>query len=177
VLSEDTSALPRRLKELRQELGWSLEDLAQAIQAGSKGVISNWEATTDRQRIPPLGTLLALARWYGVSLDYLVGLPGAERDSPGVRLGKAALRERFPLEAGRLELSTPATRLRLCMEILQETAPEAFFTTRIAAQLLLTEERFQSMVETGNIPDSTLQRFASVVGIPVSWFFVRVEDL
>lgn len=177
MLSDDTSALPKRLKQLRQEIGWSLEDAAQALQAGSKGVISNWEASTDRRRIPPLGVLMALARWYGVSLDYLVGVPGAERDSPRVRLGKIALRDRFPIEVKQLTPATPGARFRLSVRILQETAPEAFLLERIATHLLLSEERLQTILETGDVIESTLARFARMMDIPVSWFYVRAEEL
>lgn len=175
--SVDISALPKRLKQLRLELGWSLEDMAAAIGAANRGVVSNWEATNDRQRIPPLGTLVALARWFGVSLDYLVGIEGAERDSAAVRIGKAALRERFPIEVKRLPLATPEARLRLAISILQEAAPDGFFTARIAANLLHTEESLQRLLEVGEVPGPVLENFARLSGMPPAWFYLRPDDV
>lgn len=175
--ADDTSALPKRLKQLRLEMGWSLEDVVKVLNAGSKGVVSNWEASTQRRRTPPLGVLLTLARWYGVSLDYLVGTPGAERDSPRVRKGKAALRERFPGEVKGLSPATPGARMALCIRILQEAAPEAFFTPRIAAMLLVDEEQLTSMAGTGEVADSLLDRFARMADIPGHWFYQKTEDL
>jgi transcriptional regulator with XRE-family HTH domain len=177
VQSIDISELPKRLKQLRLELGWTLEDMAAAIGAANRGVVSNWEATTDRQRIPPLGTLVALARWYGVSLDYLVGVPGAERDNPMVKAGKAALRSRFPATVRDLKVSTPGARLRLAIEILQKAAPEGFFTARIAANLLHTEESLQRMLETGDVPGPVLDAFARFADMPAQWFYLRPEDI
>ncbi len=59
-----------RLKELRQEKGIGQEELANRIGV-SRGVISLWE---NGLREPTMGNLAALARFFGVSLDYLVGL-------------------------------------------------------------------------------------------------------
>lgn len=175
MLTEDTSLLPLRLKQLRQELGWSLEDVAQVIQASSKGVVSNWEATTGRRRVPELGVLVALARWYGVSLDYLVGIPGAERDSSLVQRGKAGLRERFPTEVRQLGLNKPGERFRLAVAIVQDMAPGAFFLDRIAAYLLLSSDRLATILETGELTEVALSRFAHMVDLPVDWFYVRAE--
>lgn len=158
-------------------MGWSLEDVATVLSAGSKGVISNWEATTDRRRTPPLGVLMTLARWYGVSLDYLMGIPGAERDSPRVRQGKTALRERFPTEVKGLKPATPTARLELCIRILQTTAPEAFFTARIAALLLIDQEQLAAMLVAGQVADPVLDRFARIADIPRNWFYQRIEDI
>ena len=59
-----------RLKELRIEKGVGQIELAQAINV-SKGIISLWE---NGLREPKLSNLIALAKFFEVSLDYLVGL-------------------------------------------------------------------------------------------------------
>ena len=59
-----------RLKELRIEKGVGQIELAQAINV-SKGIISLWE---NGLREPKLSNLIALANFFGISLDYLVGL-------------------------------------------------------------------------------------------------------
>lgn len=58
-----------RLKELRTEKGIGQVELSNAIGV-SKGVISLWE---NGLREPKLSNLLALAQYFKVSLDYLVG--------------------------------------------------------------------------------------------------------
>ena len=59
-----------RLKELRQERGIGQVELATRIGV-SKGIISMWEHGL---REPALSNLVSIARFFGVSIDYLVGL-------------------------------------------------------------------------------------------------------
>ena len=59
-----------RLKELRTEKGIGQVELAQAINV-SKGIISLWE---NGLREPKLSNLIALATFFEVSIDYMVGL-------------------------------------------------------------------------------------------------------
>lgn len=59
-----------RLRELRVESGVGQVELAQAIEV-SKGVISLWE---NALREPKLTNLVALAKYFNVSVDYLAGL-------------------------------------------------------------------------------------------------------
>lgn len=58
------------LKELRTERGIGQVELAKAINV-SKGIISLWE---NGLREPNMSSLIALARFFDVSLDELVGL-------------------------------------------------------------------------------------------------------
>ena len=58
------------LKELRLERKVNQVKLAQAIGV-SKGIISLWE---NGLREPTLTNLIALAKYFDVSIDYLVGL-------------------------------------------------------------------------------------------------------
>ncbi|MDE7395695.1 MAG: helix-turn-helix domain-containing protein [Clostridiales bacterium] len=57
------------LKELRMEKGLGQEQLAKAI-AVSKGIISLWE---NGLREPTMTSLIALADYFNVSIDFLVG--------------------------------------------------------------------------------------------------------
>ena len=59
-----------RLKELRIEKGIGQIELAKAVNV-SKGIISLWE---NGLREPKLSNLIALAKFFEVSLDYLAGL-------------------------------------------------------------------------------------------------------
>lgn len=58
------------LKELRTERGIGQVELAKAINV-SKGIISLWE---NGLREPNMSSLIALAKFFDVSLDELVGL-------------------------------------------------------------------------------------------------------
>ncbi len=58
-----------RLKELRLEKGLGQVELANALNV-SKGIISLWE---NGLREPKLSNLITLAKFFEVSLDYLVG--------------------------------------------------------------------------------------------------------
>lgn len=59
-----------RLKELRRERGVGQVELAKGIGV-SNGIISLWEHGL---REPTLNNLVAIAKYFGVSADYLVGL-------------------------------------------------------------------------------------------------------
>ena len=58
------------LKELRIEKGVGQVELAKAINV-SKGVISLWE---NGLREPGMNSLILLAKYFSVTIDYLVGL-------------------------------------------------------------------------------------------------------
>ena len=59
-----------RLKELRKEKDIPQEVLAKELGVGN-GTISLWE---NGKREPKLSSLMLLARYFEVSIDYLVGL-------------------------------------------------------------------------------------------------------
>ena len=59
-----------RLKDLRIEKNVGQVELANEIKV-SKGIISLWE---NGLREPKLGNLVALAKYFQVSIDYLAGL-------------------------------------------------------------------------------------------------------
>ncbi|MBQ9113767.1 MAG: helix-turn-helix transcriptional regulator [Clostridia bacterium] len=59
-----------KLKELRIEKGIGQVELAKAVNV-SKGIISLWE---NGLREPKLSNLISLAKFFEVSIDYLVGL-------------------------------------------------------------------------------------------------------
>ena len=58
------------LKALRQEKNIGQVELAKNIGV-SKGIISLWE---NGLREPNMSSLIALAKFFGVSIDYLVGI-------------------------------------------------------------------------------------------------------
>ena len=59
-----------RLKELRQERKLSTLALSQALKV-SDSTISRWE---NEMRIPNIENLVAIAKFFGVTADYLLGL-------------------------------------------------------------------------------------------------------
>lgn len=60
----------KRLKEIRKDKGLSMSELANKIGV-STNTISRWERG---ERIPNLEALVALAKFFKVSTDYLCGL-------------------------------------------------------------------------------------------------------
>lgn len=59
----------QRLKELRKERSVGQIELSNAIGV-SKGIVSLWE---NGLREPTLSNLISIARYFDVSIDYLVG--------------------------------------------------------------------------------------------------------
>ena len=60
----------KRLRDLRQENKLTLEQLGTKFSV-TKQTVSHWEKG---DRLPPLDMATALAEYFNVSLDYLVGL-------------------------------------------------------------------------------------------------------
>ncbi len=60
----------KRLNELRTENKLSMKQLAQKINV-TDGAISNWENDINE---PKISYLIKLAKFFGVSADYLLGL-------------------------------------------------------------------------------------------------------
>ena len=59
-----------KLKELRLDAGLSQRDLAKALNV-SQPAIARWEATL---QIPNIEVVVAVAKYFDVSTDYLLGL-------------------------------------------------------------------------------------------------------
>ena len=59
-----------RLKELRESKGLSINQLAKQLGIGP-GTLHRWE---NRTRVPNIESLVLLAKYFGVSADYLLGL-------------------------------------------------------------------------------------------------------
>ena len=62
--------IPQRLRELREERGLSQTQLAKALNY-TQAAIAHWEGGT---RTPNIDCLIAIAKFFDCSLDYLVGL-------------------------------------------------------------------------------------------------------
>ena len=65
------------LKELRLGKGIGQAELAKSIGV-SNGIVSLWE---NKKREPTMSSLIAIARYFGVSLDYLTGLQPTKEES------------------------------------------------------------------------------------------------
>ena len=79
--------LSRRIQELRASLGWSQVELAKRLQI-SKQTVSNWENDNIQ---PSIDMLVRLAKIFGVTTDYLLGLDDVPRLSiEGLPLAFAA---------------------------------------------------------------------------------------
>ena len=67
--------LSKHIHELRTALGWSQVELAKRLQI-SKQTVSNWENDNIQ---PSVDMLIRIARLFGVTTDYLLGLEDAPR--------------------------------------------------------------------------------------------------
>lgn len=67
--------LSQRIHELRLYLGWSQVELAKRLNI-SKQTVSNWENDNIQ---PSIEMLVRLARIFGVTTDYLLGLDNTPR--------------------------------------------------------------------------------------------------
>jgi transcriptional regulator with XRE-family HTH domain len=73
-----------RLKRLRERLGWSLRDAAKAAETVSYSTLRNLEQRVGSWEGVSLGTLVAVGRAYGVSIDRLIAYVLEDEDAPDV---------------------------------------------------------------------------------------------
>lgn len=64
------SIFAQRLRELRQEKGLSMKQLAKGLNT-TDAAVSNWENEINE---PKISYLKAIAQYFNVSADYLLGL-------------------------------------------------------------------------------------------------------
>ncbi len=64
------NSFSERLKELREEKGLSQAQLSKNTGL-SQSAIAHWELN---QRVPVLDAVIVLAKYFGVTLDYIAGL-------------------------------------------------------------------------------------------------------
>ncbi|MBP3673386.1 MAG: helix-turn-helix transcriptional regulator [Oscillospiraceae bacterium] len=69
--------LGQRICELRTALGWSQVDLARRLQV-AKQTVSNWENENIQ---PSIEMLVRIAKLFGVTTDYMLGLESVPRIS------------------------------------------------------------------------------------------------
>lgn len=167
-----TSRVGERLRALREELGLSLDELAQLVgMRGGRGVVYRWEAG---QSLPPFELLLALADLYGVSLDYLAGREGAEKESPAVRAGRKLLQEsliHLPVRG-----LGPTQRLRVLYDHALKVAPGAFPPIRLTALATLSIQGFQDLLEGRAVANRHhLLAVSTALGVPLDWFYERPQ--
>lgn len=67
-----TNNFAERLKELREEKGLSQSQLSKELKGIiTQSAIARWELN---KRMPALDSVIILAQYFGVSLDYIAGL-------------------------------------------------------------------------------------------------------
>ena len=163
-----------RLRQLREGLGFVLQDVADLF-GTNRNVPSQWEGG---QREPSYEHLIRLADFYGVTVDWLLGRMGAEKDSPRVRLVKSQLREYLHIKEASLGGSTPGRRLKVAIEFLAGQDAEMFSLGRLAQQLLIPEEILRQMLFEQIMPAGpVVQRFAQFATLPELWFYQPVPQL
>lgn len=160
--------LGSRLRQLREGLGLVLQDVANLF-GTNRNVPSQWEGG---QREPSYEHLLRLADFFGVTVDWLLGRDGAEKDSPRVKLVKSQLQDYLRLKEPALRNTTPGQRLKLAVEFLAEQDPQMFSLERVARQVLVSEDVLEQMLsERAMASPFVIQKFAQLANLPEVWFW------
>ncbi|HWI64548.1 MAG TPA: helix-turn-helix transcriptional regulator [Symbiobacteriaceae bacterium] len=169
-----TPVLGPRLRQLREGYGLVLQDVADLF-GTSRNVPSQWEGG---QREPSYEHLVKLADFYGVTVDWLLGREGAEKDSARVKQVKNQLHDYLRLREASLVNTTPGERLRTAAEFLASQDKVMFHFERIARQLLIQPEVLTEMLSGRGIATGpVIQRFAQFVNLPELWFYQPAPQL
>jgi len=162
------SVLGARLRQLREGLGLVLQDVADLFTT-SRNVPSQWEGG---QRQPSYEHLLRLADYYGVTVDWLLGREGAERDSPRVKQVKGQLADYLRFKESNLQGKTPGERLQVAVEFLSTQDAEMFSLARLSRQLLISDDAFRQVIfGQAMVLGPVIQRFAQFAQLPELWFY------
>ncbi|HLO02073.1 MAG TPA: helix-turn-helix transcriptional regulator [Symbiobacteriaceae bacterium] len=177
-------SLGLRLRQLRENYGLVQQDVADLFET-NRNVPSQWESGA---REPSLEIILDLAAFYGVTVDWLLGVPNADKDAPDVRQIKRELGDYLRLKEPTLRYTGPEVRLKLAFSFLCERNPEQFSLDRIAQAVNITPSTFLEMMEGRvRVSGPVIQRFADYAKLPELWFWqpepqlgdptVRYQDL
>jgi transcriptional regulator with XRE-family HTH domain len=180
----NSHSLGARLRHLRESYGLVQQDVANLFST-SRNVPSQWESGA---REPSLVNILKLADYYGVTVDWLLGIPDAERDSPVVRRVKRELGDYLRLREPFLKYTGPGERLQLAVGFLCEQDPDHFSVEGIARYLTITPDTFAAMMNgQAMVTGPVIQRFSVFANLPEVWFWqpepqlgdptVRYQDL
>jgi transcriptional regulator with XRE-family HTH domain len=166
--------LGSRLRQLREGWGLVLQDVANLF-GTNRNVPSQWEGGL---REPSYEHLLRLADYYGVTVDWLLGREGAEKDSSRVRLIKSQLHDYLRLRDLTLRGTTPGHRVKVAIDFLVLQDPALFTLERVARELLISSETLQQMVDDRVMATPlVIQRFAQYTNLPEIWFYQPVPQL
>lgn len=184
IENSDRNALGLRLRQLRENYGLVQQDVADHFET-KRNVVSQWESGA---REPSLENILKLATFYGVTVDWLLGVPNADKDAPDVRQIKRELGDYLRHKEHSLKYSGPEVRLKLAVDYLRERDSTQFTVERIAQAVNITPSTFLEMMEGRvRVSGPVIQRFADYAKLPELWFWqpepqlgdptVRYQDL
>ncbi|HWI52132.1 MAG TPA: helix-turn-helix transcriptional regulator [Symbiobacteriaceae bacterium] len=149
-----------RLREVRTERGLLQRDLEEALNL-RPGTVSQYERGL---REPDFNLLVIMADRFEVSLDFLLGRPDAQRESPAL----AAARRQ--LQAALSEVAAGGLRLPLVLQLAEQVAPAQFGLQRLAERLTVPPGTISACRSgKGALPEPTLTQLARHLGIPAQW--------
>lgn len=159
----------QRCHELRGGFGYTLQEIANLF-GYSKNTPSQWELS-DRE--PAYADLIKLASFYGVTVDYLLGCPSAERDAPFIKTAKTALGQFLRLREGTLLGTSAAARITVVYRFLSETVPTHYSRERVASWLRLSLPAFDRLLsDQSQATDIVAHRFSELSSVPEEWFWM-----
>lgn len=153
----------QRLRMVRESQRQSLRDVERAVGLHYSyiGALEREHKSFGRVRAEHL---LALARHFGVSVDYLLGRIPPETGRV-LRVKMARLKP-AELQAFR-ELDHPGLRLRQILAWLMEEGYPEFAPDRLAAHLRVPSDQFRGILAgRAEMPDTLLARLCGETGIP-----------
>jgi len=162
--------LGERLREIRDSCGLSQAEAATILDVG-RSAISLWERD---ENAPSAAKLQEISRVYGISLDWLFGVEGADSLSPALVQGLMALARhlRRLSEQGQRDMEWASTEERLaqCVHFLQERVPDLCTMTFFARRLVLSEAMLADILAGRMLASSTtIDRAANLLRLPAMW--------
>ena len=150
-----------RLRQLRTDRCLRQRDLEQALSL-RPGTMSQYERGV---REPDFDLLMIIADKLEVSLDYLLGRPEAQMESPALAAARRQLQDALGQAA-----ATGGSRLPLVLELAEQVSPSQFGLQRLAQRLTVTAGTLNACRSgIGSLPQTTLLELARHLGVPPEW--------
>lgn len=153
---------PARLRELRKRGGLLQRQVEEALSL-RPGALSQYERGL---REPGFDLLLAVADFFNVSVDFLLGRTEKLHGEPALLEGRLRLKQLLQDRAAERLALAPGQRLAWLLRLAESAAPEYFASPKLTEQFRVKPEHLTGHV---SLPPDVQKSVLHRLGLPPGW--------
>lgn len=159
-----------RLRELRHERDMGQREVEELLNL-RPGAVTQYERGL---REPGFAMLVKMADLFDASLDYLMGVPDAPRESPALAGARRRLQAAVRQAGSDPRLLRPGRRLAAILALAEQAAPEVFGSARLGRQLSIPTASLRLAQEgRGDLSEGIAVKLATYLGFEPDWLVRR----